>query len=200
VQRFGWNRLYVLIREIILTTISADGTPHIAPMGVHVAADHLRILPFKPSITLDNLLATGSAVINRVDDVRVFAGCVTGRQRDWPLTASTRVAAPRLVSAPGHTEVELFRVEEDPVRPVLYCHSVHEAERQAFAGFNRAQFSVLEAAILVTRLNRLPRAKVDSELAYLAIGLEKTAGPAEREAWGWLLDAVTRFYQTGAAS
>ena len=34
------------------------------------------------------------------------------------------------------------------------------------------------------------REKVEREIAYLAIGLEKTAGPREREAWGWLMDAV----------
>lgn len=186
-----------MIREIILTTVSADGTPHIAPMGVHVVADRVQILPFKPSVTLDNLLATGQAVINCVDDVRIFAGCVTG-QRDWPLTASVYVRPPRLSCSLSHAELECIHTEDDAVRPTLDCRILHEAQHRAFRGFNRAQHAVLEAAILVSRLNRLPRDKVETELAYLAIGLEKTAGPQEREAWDGLMAAVKQFYQTGA--
>jgi uncharacterized protein len=29
-------------------------------------------------------------------------------------------------------------------------------------------------------------------MAYLQIAIDKTAGPAEHEAWGWLIDAVAR--------
>ena len=33
-------------------------------------------------------------------------------------------------------------------------------------------------------------AKIDSEMAYLQIAIDKTAGPGEHEAWGWLREAV----------
>ncbi len=46
--------------------------------------------------------------------------------------------------------------------------------------------------MLVSRLHLLPRAKVESEMAYLQIAIDKTAGPAEREAWEWLQEAVAR--------
>jgi len=36
----------------------------------------------------------------------------------------------------------------------------------------------------------LPAAKVDTEMAYLQIAIDKTAGPDEREAWGWLREAI----------
>jgi hypothetical protein len=52
-----------------------------------------------------------------------------------------------------------------------------------FLGMNRARAAVLEAAILVTRLGRLPREKIESEIAYLKIAIDKTAGDAELEAW-----------------
>ncbi|HLF95882.1 MAG TPA: DUF447 domain-containing protein, partial [Methylococcaceae bacterium] len=81
-----------MIREVIVSTTDRAGQPHLAPMGVHEAGEGLlAILPFRPSTTLDNLLETGCAVVNRTDDVRVFAGCLTGR-RDWPLAPATRVA------------------------------------------------------------------------------------------------------------
>jgi len=31
-------------------------------------------------------------------------------------------------------------------------------------------------------------------MAYLQNAVSKTASPAEEEAWGWLLDAITAFY------
>ena len=49
---------------------------------------------------------------------------------------------------------------------------------------------MLEGAILVSRLHMLPAAKVEGELRYLKIAIDKTAGEAEREAWGWLMAAV----------
>ena len=36
----------------------------------------------------------------------------------------------------------------------------------------------------------LPPEKVEREMAYLEIAIGKTAGEAEREAWGWLVEAV----------
>ena len=49
---------------------------------------------------------------------------------------------------------------------------------------------MLEGAILVSRLHMLPAEKVEGELRYLKIAIDKTAGEAEREAWGWLMAAV----------
>jgi hypothetical protein len=181
-----------MIREVIITSISPEGAVHIAPMGVHVLDETMLVLPFRPSTTLDNILATRHAVMNYCDDVRVFAGCLTGR-RDWPLTGADRVPGKRLAGALAHAELELVRFEDDPLRPRLHCRVVHEASHAPFRGFNRAQFSVLEAAILVSRLHMLPRSKIESELDYLRIGLDKTAGPLEREAWGWLMEKVEAF-------
>ena len=63
------------IRECIVTTIRDDQTVHIAPMGIHEDKEHLIILPFKPSATLDNLERDATASLNYTDDVRVYAGC-----------------------------------------------------------------------------------------------------------------------------
>ena len=59
-----------------------------------------------------------------------------------------------------------------------------------FRGFNRAQAAVIEAAVLVSRLSILPPGKLEAELEYLKIAIDKTAGQAELEAWGWLMEAV----------
>jgi len=182
-----------MIRETLITSLSPEGVAHIAPMGVHVLDDGtLVILPFRPSTTLDNLSASRHAVVNYCDDVRVFAGCLTGR-RDWSLLAAERVPGQRLAAALAHAELELIEMADDPTRPRLRYRVIHEANHAPFRGFNRAQFAVLETAILVSRLHMLPWSKIEAELAYLRIGLDKTAGPHELEAWGWLMEKIEAF-------
>ncbi|MBS1213143.1 MAG: hypothetical protein H6R26_1760 [Proteobacteria bacterium] len=181
-----------MILETIVTTLSPEGKAHIAPMGVHDKPGEMLIMPFRPSTTLDNILAGGYAIMNHTDDVRVFAGCLTGR-RAWPLVAADRVPGQRLADTLSHVELELVRHEDNDLRPRLYCRVVHQATHKPFRGFNRAQFSVLEAAILASRLHMLPWSKISAELDYLRIGLEKSGGDREREAWGWLMEKIETF-------
>jgi hypothetical protein len=70
---------------------------------------------------------------------------------------------------------------------------VHEAAHSLFRGFNRAQAAVIEGAILVSRLHLLPFEKIETEMAYLSVAVQKTAGPAEQEAWSWLIERVEAF-------
>lgn len=178
-----------LIREVIVTTAAPTGEPHVAPMGIRDEHGLVLLQPFRPSTTLENVLATRCAVVNYSDDVRIFAGCITGR-REWPTVPASAVKARRLEASLAHRELALERVEDDEVRPRLWCRTIASQTHAPFAGFNRAQAAVLEAAILVSRLHMLPMEKIEAELQYLAIGVSKTAGPAELEAWGWLMERI----------
>ena len=180
-----------VIFETVVTTVAADGTPHVAPMGVRYLRDQVVLMPFKPSTTFENITATGHAVLNLLTDTRVFAGCVTGR-RDWPTQPAEKIAGVSLACALNHIELRLVECIDDAQRPVLHMARVHQVRHADFIGFNRAQAAVIEGAVLVSRLRMLPADKVDSELAYLQIAIDKTAGAQEHEAWGWLLDAVQR--------
>lgn len=186
------------IFEGVVTSIAADGTPHVAPMGVRYQEELVVLMPFKPSTTLANVLATGCAVLNLVVDSRVFAGCVTGR-RDWPTLPTTGVNGVRLACALRHLELRLAQHVDDAQRSVLRMARVSEATHAPFPGLNRAQAAVLEGAVLVSRLHLLAPDKVATEMAYLQIAVDKTAGPHEHEAWGWLRDAVAA-HRAGAAS
>jgi hypothetical protein len=178
------------IAETIVTTTSADGTPHVAPLGLIQDGDHWIIGPFKPSRTLDNLRAHPFATASHTDDVRVFAGCVTGR-KDWPTVAASKIkGAHRLSDCVSHWELRVERVIEDDLRPRFACSVVHAASHRPWSGLNRAQAAVLELAVLTTRLEMLPPEKVESELKYLEIAIAKTAGPREREAWLWLMARI----------
>lgn len=178
-----------LIRETIVITASREGRAHIAPIGLIAERDDWIIAPFRPSTTLDNLVAVPFATANNTDDVRVFAGCLTGRFT-WPTVAAEEVPVPRLADALSHIELAVMDVQEDPQRPRLRCRVVRSISHAPFQGFNRAQSAVLEAAILVSRLHMLPRERIERELAYLRSAVEKTAGAREIEAWGWLMQKV----------
>src|ERR1700751_6206603 len=101
-----------MIRETMLTTMSAEGRVHIAPMGLIAAGDSWIVAPFRPSTTLDNLRTVPFAVANYTDDVRNFAGCLTGRP-EWPTTASAQVPGPRLAGPLAPAQLALTDITED---------------------------------------------------------------------------------------
>jgi hypothetical protein len=182
------------IFETVVTTCSPAGAVHVAPMGVRYAGDRVVLKPFRPSTTLDNIVATGTAVLNVLSDTRVFAGCVTGR-RSWPTLDVHAAGEPRAVRLAAALEHALLRLEgqdDDGQRPTLQLVRLRGERHAPWRGFNRAQAAVIEGAVLVSRLHLLPREKIVSEMAWLQIAIDKTAGPAEHEAWGWLQEAVAR--------
>jgi uncharacterized protein len=177
------------IRETIITTADLNGKFHIAPIGIIAEKDGWIIAPFRPSVTLDNLAEVPFAVANYTDDVRIFAGCLTGR-RQWPTVPLQGYPVPRLAAALAHSVLSVASIADDGVRPRHFCRVVEEEMHAPFTGFNRAKAAVVELAILVSRLKMLSREKIAAEIAYLDIAIGKTAGPAELEAWGWLMQRV----------
>lgn len=178
-----------MIYETIITTSTVEGQAHIAPFGIRERDGLVLIAPFRPSTSLDNLLRDRCAVVNLTDDVRVFVGALTGR-RDWPVRRAEQIDGYVLESALAHRELELVEVREDALRPELTFRVVFEAMHAPFRGFNRAQAAVLEAAVLVSRLHMLPLEKIEAEVNYLRIAVEKTAGEYEWQAWGWLMERI----------
>jgi uncharacterized protein len=182
-----------MIRESIVTTVDSDGHVHITPLGLIEDGDTMIIAPFRPSRTLDNLRVVPFAVASHTEDVRVFAGCLTGR-RDWPTVPCEESPAPRLADCLSHMSLRVVRATEDEVRPRFHCEIMRHVAHAPYRGFNRAQAAVIEAAILASRLHILPREKIESEIAQLAIAIEKTAGPNEQTAWAWLREMIDAHY------
>lgn len=179
-----------MIYETIISTIDTLGNAHVTPFGISMHDDLVVISPYKPSTTLDNILATEHAVMNLTDDVRVFAGALTKRQA-WRLLPASKVTGFRLADTLAHKELKLVKVIDDALRPQLFMEVLHAEQHQAFNGFNRAQAAVIELAVLVSRLTRLPMEQIKQDITYHTIAIEKTAGARELEAWGWLMEAVT---------
>ena len=181
-----------MIYETIIISTDAQSQPHIAPFGVREQEGMVVIAPFRPSTTLDNLLSRRTATMNMVDDVRIFAGALTGR-RSWPVRQAEKIDGFVMDDALAHRELELVRVEEDAVRPLLYFRVMHEVNHRAFSGFNRAQAAVIELSVLVSRLHMLPMEKIETEMTYLSIAIEKTAGVRETQAWDWLVERIGNY-------
>jgi uncharacterized protein len=178
-----------MIIESILTTLDSAGAPHFAPMGVEWGEDDIIIKPFLDTTTFRNLRDTGAGVVNLTDDVTVFARAVTAPVH-FPTVPAAIVSGVVLDAACSWREVTVQSIDPTPPRARIATAVVHRGVRREFIGFNRARHAVLEAAILVTRTHLLPAEQIRAEFARLQIIVDKTAGPAERDAMALLTEYV----------
>lgn len=174
-----------MIVESIVTTVAADGTVNCAPMGVEWGDDRIVLKPFLDTATYRNVTAVRSAVVNLVDDVRIFARAAISNPT-YPTVPAAVVQGVRLTDCCSWRELEVRRIDRTPPRSRIETAVVHRGVVREFIGFNRARHAVLEAAIYATRLHLLPREFVTSELERLQVIVDKTAGPAEQEAMALL--------------
>ncbi len=186
-----------MIIETIVTTVAADGTVNVAPMGVEWGDDALVLKPFLETATFRNVRDTGVAVVNLTDDVRVFARAAISNP-EYETVPAERVRGVVLAGCCSWREVEARAVDDTPPRSRIEAAVVHRGFRREFIGFNRARHAVLEAAIYATRVHMLPRDFLLAELARLQVIVDKTAGPAEHEAMALLADHVRAAPPAGA--
>lgn len=178
-----------MIIEAIVTTVADDGAVNCAPMGVEWGETAIVLKPFLETTTYRNVVATGAAVVNLIDDVRVFARAAIG-DAHYPTFAATSVSGVVLDDCCSWRELKVRAIDSTPPRSRIDMDVVHRGTRREFIGFNRARHAVLEAAIYATRLHLLPRPFVESELARLQMIVDKTAGPAELEAMALLTEHI----------
>jgi len=182
-----------VIIETIVTTRDATGNVNVAPMGVEwdPAQDESRIVlkPFLETATYRNVSATGTAVVNLVDDVRIFARAAISNPT-YSTVPAVAVAGVVLADCCSWREVTVTSLDSTPPRSRIDTRVVHHGTNRDFIGFNRACQAVLEAAIYATRVHMLPRDFLDSELQRLQVIVDKTAGPREFEAMALLADFI----------
>jgi hypothetical protein len=149
--------------------------------------------PFRTAQTYANLKAHGEGVLHVTDDVLLLARAAIGpldpppplvpadKVRGWIWTGACRAYEFRVTTCDDHEERARFDAEV-----------VRVVRMRDFFGLNRALHAVVEAAILATRTALLPPEEIEAEYRKLAVLVEKTGGPREREAFGLL----QRFVQT----
>ena len=178
-----------MIVETIVTTRGRDGAVNCAPMGVEWDEDTIVLKPFLETATYRNVAATGAAVVNLTDDVRVFAQAAISNPA-YETEPAAVVDGVVLAGCCSWREVEVRAIDATPPRARIDTAVVHRGVRREFVGFNRAAHAVIEAAIYATRVHLLPRAFIDSELDRLQVIVNKTAGPRELEAMTLLVDFI----------
>ena len=85
-----------------------------------------------------------------------------------------------------HDEVKVINYIKDDERPTFECEIIHSENHGSFLGINRARNALIEACILATRINLLPKKKILSELEYLENAILKTSGKIEQVSWNKL--------------
>jgi hypothetical protein len=178
-----------VILETIITTVAKDGSVNCAPMGVEWGEDAIVMKPFLDTATYRNIVATGAAVVNLVDDVRIFARAAIANP-SYSTVPAVKIDGVVLTDCCSWRELKVVSIDSTPPRSRIDTMVVHRGVRREFIGFNRARHAVLEAAIHVTRLHILPRSFVEKELARLQVIVDKTAGPEELEAMALLTGHV----------
>jgi hypothetical protein len=179
------------IVESIVTTTAADGRINVAPMGVEWGDETIVLKPFLDTATYRNVLATRTAVVNVVDDVRIFARAAVSNPSYATVPAEV-VRGVVLADCCSWRELDVQDVDSTPPRSRIVAAVVHRGTRREFIGFNRARHAVIEAAIYATRLHLLPRDLIAREMDRLQMIVDKTAGDAEREAMALLSEHVRR--------
>ena len=154
-------------------------------MGVEWGDDLIVLKPFLETATYRNVLATGAAVVNLTDDVRVYARAAISNPTYATVPAAT-VRGVVLADCCSWRELDVRSIDSTPPRSRIETRVVHRGARREFIGFNRARHAVLEAAIYATRVHLLPRSFIESEMARLQVIVDKTAGPDEVEAMALL--------------
>ncbi|HEX4143964.1 MAG TPA: DUF447 domain-containing protein [Pirellulales bacterium] len=178
------------ILEGLVSSTNADGSPHLAPMGPEAGAamDRLVLKPFPTSTTYQNLRRTGVGVFHVTDDVEQLARSAMGDLQPAPRWLDAHPAEGGWILA-GACRWYAFRVgsiDDSAERVRMEAEVVEQGRLRDFCGFNRAQHAVLEAAILATRVERLPADEIFAQLERLRPLVEKTGGAAEERAWAYL--------------
>lgn len=182
-----------MIIETIVTTVAADGAVNCAPMGVEwdpgIEPEAIVLKPFLETATYRNVFATRAAVVNLIDDVRVFARAAISNPAYDTVPAEV-VRGVVLADACSWRELEVIAIDSTPPRSRIDTRTVHRGVRREFVGFNRARHAVLETAIYATRVHLLERSFLLSELERLQVIVDKTAGGRELEAMLLLADYI----------
>ena len=177
------------IIETVVTTINPDGSVNCGAMGVEWGAERIVIKPFQGTRTLRNLRATGAAVVNLTDDILLFSQAALGDPRPATRPAAS-VEGAVLDDVCSWREVRLETLDESGQRARVSTVVVDGGSGREFVGFNRASHAVLEASILASRARMLDAEEVRAELGRLQVLVDKTGGPREREAMGYVRSVI----------
>ena len=78
-----------------------------------------------------------------------------------------------LKDALSYLTLSLAEIHDDEIRSTLYMNKVDVIHLSSFKGFNRAQAAIIEASVLMSRLDLLSQDKIKQEIKYLEIAIRR---------------------------
>ncbi|MCE9605408.1 MAG: DUF447 family protein [Planctomycetia bacterium] len=178
-----------MILEGLMTTINADGTPNVSPMGPRVDLELKTFVlrPFQTSTTYRNVKRSGVGVFHVTDDVELLARAAVGKLSPLPpLEKADAVEGFILSGACRWFALRVESLDDSAPRTTITMRAVASGTLRDFFGLNRAKHAVVEGAILATRLHLLSKAEILRQFADLKPLVEKTGGEAEHRAFAFL--------------
>ena len=148
-----------VLYEALVSSISIDGEPNVAPMGLRFSEgfEEFMLHPFKSAKTYRNLVEVGEGVVNITRDPRPFVlGCIPELKCELlkELEESRLVKAPRLRGSEAYVEFEVKEVREESInRAEIVCEPV-----SAYLGdvriepYSRAVYALIEASVNASRI------------------------------------------------
>jgi uncharacterized protein len=184
-----------MILEGIVTTLNADRSVNISPMGPRVD-DEMRsftLKPYRSSTTYQNLKRHGEGVFHVTDDVLLLAQAAVGQPSPPPPLISARgIDGCVLAEACRWYAFRVRSLNDEQERTEIVVDVVESGRLRDFFGFNRGKNAVLEAAILATRTHLLPPSEILAQFQSLKILVDKTGGEREQTAFQFLETYVNR--------
>ena len=175
------------ISEVIVTTLSKDGVPNAAPIGLHCKDGKLFFRLFN-SKTLDNILARPVAVANIVDDPVLFVRSALSdiEPDEFELIEEIPVLKGALAwirfDCKCRKGEKISVVELTPVSGAVISHKVKPINR----GFN----AVIEASVDATRYVIFKEQKYLERIGYYDKLVRKCGGAQEKEAMRVLYELI----------
>lgn len=154
--------------ECILTTISKEGHPNVAPMGVWIKRNNqLLIRPYDGTQTNLNLQFCGEAVMNITSDPRFFFAtafkATQGDSVQIKFEPSKKVKPPRMKGMSGYVEVTVKTqaIDSDTPFQEFNCEVQHVKVLVPFPMVHsRARCAAIECVIHATRIRALHKTDV----------------------------------------
>jgi hypothetical protein len=171
--------------EAIITTMDAQGTVHVAPLGVYWGTTTMLLKPYRDTTLYHDLLQHPAAVVNLTDDAPLIAYTSVAAV-DLPLVPLASGRGYRLAGCCSYYEVEVQECDDSAEYAEVRCRVVERGHVRDFIGFNRASAVLVEAAILATRVPALGAPHVLAEFDRFTAVVDETGLAAEREALRFL--------------
>ena len=192
-----------MIIEGIVTTLDPNGEANISPMGpvLDLTGKLIELRPFVGSRTLANLLARPTGVFHLTDDALLIAQAVTKRWVEPPdLERARQIPGWVIPGACVWHEFQCGFVDQSSNRATVKANIVASGRGPDFGGFNRAKHAILEASVMVSRLDFLPFPEIESALQNAERLCDKTGSSRERLALEVLQSFVAAYQSSRGGS